>query len=318
MNPEILNELKNRTENNALQDETDVLLFIQIASRLKALGDSSEYDKIEEITQRPEFAGRLNDMLLQRAKQGIWDINAQLGEELGFTIIECQDFVLYYEYEKEKSSFPQALTPWFETWMNAANETEIDEETREVLVRYLFTYPIPEELQIGVVAAPVTQEMYDMLATLGEKIPVSEINSVWQRPEVLHLEFEPSTEWTQSFAYQIACDDGEIPEYLLQRHDRISCSTQTPDGTLYVTQILYSNHQLVFEIRAEDGSVPSIDSVRAEMIPAFTDEEHYAQGQWWINLDDYDTRFWKQILEAPITITRRGRFVWKIQMFKTE
>lgn len=307
MNQEIMNELLGRIKNNELEDDTDLTLYIQVASRLKALGDSSAFDEIGTICKRPEFAGRLDEILTERCRQGIWDINAQLGEELGFTIIECQDFWLCYEFAKNTGLFSESLHPWFESWENEANEAEIDEETREILEDYLTTYPIPEEYQIGVVAAPVTEFMSDALETIASQIPVPSIHATWQKP--VQSAFYSPKQWAERYQISpllVACDDGKIPDRILQEHNNIFCNVDTPAGTLHILQVLQSDGRFILKINN-----PAVDTVRAGLIPAFTDEEH--SGRWWIDLRDYDTKYWSEILDSPIVVMQRGRFVLTLQ-----
>lgn len=162
-----------------LEDEEDLCQYIQLASRMKALGDSKAFDKIPEIFKKDEFKN-IDEILSERCKRGIWDIDEQDGEELGLTLIEAQDFKIFYEFTKDQGLYSAKTGVMFERWLEETKWKMIDEKTESVLTDWIDMYPIPEDLRLPVVDSPVTEWDYELLGTIAGFLPRNIIHGTWK------------------------------------------------------------------------------------------------------------------------------------------
>jgi hypothetical protein len=167
-------ELLGRLSENKLKNTDDLMAFIQNASRLAALGDNTEAERLNEIFARPEFAGNLPETLKIRCEQGIWEVEEYFGKELAFSLIDAQDFYCFSrrfpDILQRKVKIPLGcmaeLRHWFEVWFDACESAELDEDAAEILCDFLTVYPIPEEERLPIVNTPITENEYKLLAYL--------------------------------------------------------------------------------------------------------------------------------------------------------
>ena len=112
---EALLKLNARIESNLLEDTEDLYEYLELSSRMKALGDSKAFDKIPQIIERDEFKGKMDSLLALRCRRGMWDLDEQEGEVLAFTIIEAQDYHLFYEFTQDSGLY-SADTAFSASW----------------------------------------------------------------------------------------------------------------------------------------------------------------------------------------------------------
>ena len=150
-----LADLRDRLNEIKFEDDVDLEFYIQYAGRLASLGDKSGIERLPEILNLPMYKGRFNEILTERANRGVWDCNEQLGEELGHSIIEAQD---YYCFFRHYDLLPTFIMARILEWVDVAMKQELDEDAVELLEQYLLTYPLDDDDQIAPVAAPMTSE----------------------------------------------------------------------------------------------------------------------------------------------------------------
>lgn len=158
---EARNSLLARLETNELEDDFDLCSFIQFSGRLASLGDTTGLDKLPSILAQPKFAGRLEDIIKERVNEGVWDLNEQLEEDLGHSIIEAQDFYCFLQHGGKLIT--ENILNEITRWVRAALDQELDDEAVDLLERYLITYPLAEDDQIAPVAAPLASWQIQML-----------------------------------------------------------------------------------------------------------------------------------------------------------
>lgn len=297
MNTEALIKLKKRIEKNPLEDEDD-LLFIQLASRMKALGDSSEFDKISEIANRKEFNGKLDAILEERCRRGIWDVENQTGEEQGLSIIEAQDFWCFYNYAKDTGLFSKKLEFWFEEWSHETYLASINGEAADTIRSFTMTYPIPEEDMLAVVAVPVTEFEYKLIDRLAESVPIHRAEGKWTRPDISYAGHSAAN-FADVSAIVAACDDGEPWPSQLLSQDRLSVEVQTLHGPLKIQRSLNQNWLLILGMEDSQGNVPKADMVRIGVLPFQWNGE---DKEWILDLKPYDPNFRLAALSSPMVI----------------
>lgn len=298
MNTEALIKLKKRIEKNPLEDEDDLLLFIQLASRMKALGDSSEFDKIPEIINRKEFNGKLDAILEERCRRGIWDVENQTGEEQGLSIIEAQDFWCFYNYAKDTGLFSKKSEFWFEEWSHETYLASINEKTADTIRSFTMTYPIPEEDMLAVVVAPVTEFEYKLIDRLAASVPIHRAKGTWTRPDISYAG-HPAANFAEASVVVAACDDGEPSEALLLSQNHLFTEVQTLHGSLRIQRFLNQNWQLVLEMEDSQGNVPKADRVRIGVLPFQWNEEGK---EWVLDLKPHYLNFRLAALNNPTVI----------------
>lgn len=173
----ILQELRDRLLGNPIEDADDLTAYIQYASRLAALGDDSEIKKLPAVFERPQFAGKVADILKARCEQGIWEASEYTGEGLAFSLIDAQDFRCFQLRQAE--SFP-SLIPLLENWWEACEAAELDEDAAGMLRDFLDVYPIPEEERLPVVGTPITEFEYKLLDRLFANVKPRVIEMFWK------------------------------------------------------------------------------------------------------------------------------------------
>lgn len=296
MNTEALAKLKKRIEKNQLEDEDDLLIFIQLSSRMKALGDSSEFDKIGEILKEKKFPENFDALLKDRCERGIWDVQEQQGEELGLSIIEAQDFWLFYNYAK--GLFSESLNYLFEEWSHETYLAALNEEAADTIRSFTMTYAIPEEELLAVVAAPVTEFEYKLIDRLATSVPIHYTKGRWERQDTVSYTEQPAENYA-NIPFAVACDDDEPSTALLLSQDQLSFQAQTLQGVLHVQRQLNERWQLVLELEDSQGNAPRADFVRVGVLPFVWNEE---DERWILDMKPFDGNLRRAILKTPVVI----------------
>ena len=209
MTSNAVSELRQALSELSVRNEQDLLEYIPLAARLNVLGDS---DALKNWHLRAEpFKDRVGPLLVERGREGIWDLQQAFGEDLGLAIIDAQDFHCFRlcEGEGERNILPPEASRMLLAWAEEAEETSLDEDAAETLRHFIERFPLPEEQQLAVVHAPVTEFMEAVVASQARARPMIELQWESKRPE------QPK----------------EIPE------DAVSCSflsEPVPLGELYV------------------------------------------------------------------------------------
>ena len=142
-------KLQKRIAKNELEDEVDLQNYIQLASRMKALGDSTAFDTLPIVFKKSWYR-KTGDLLLRECclKLMYYLDEPILSEEMAGILIQIQDMKLFYEYSKDKNWYPKGNCEDLKALMRAASEVHPDKEVCEILKLWLNTYPIPEEYRL--------------------------------------------------------------------------------------------------------------------------------------------------------------------------
>lgn len=300
-------KLKARIEKNPLNEEEYLLQYIQLASRMKALGDSEAFDKLPEIFQREQFTGKLDQIFSERCRCGMWDLDEQEGEELAFSIIEAQDFYTFYEFSKDAGWYSPKTGKFFETWFEETSLKMINEETASLLRDWLDTYPIPEENCLPVVAVPVTEFAYDIAGKMASMLPRKRIQGTWSK-QVTEIERRPHAP-VYNPAVFAACDDGTPPDSL--REQQANLVYMTDNGKLQIVRRLNDRWQIGIEIRNSEGNPVIPVQIRVGAFAARRDKNH--PERWILDMKPLSGVLRNYLVNAPTSVlfTPSGELVIK-------
>jgi hypothetical protein len=166
-----------------IEDERDLLTFIGWSARLAALPNGDDH----LLKQWPALVARerqnkidLSTALRNRCKEGLWDLQYAIGEDLGLAMIAAQDF--YCFWKRDKNLLEGAVSSDLEAWFAEAEETLQDEETADTLRTFIERFPLLPEFRLSAVDTPVSTLMAAVFASMYE--PRKTIPAVWV-PRVL-------------------------------------------------------------------------------------------------------------------------------------
>lgn len=143
------------------EDDFDLCLFMEYAGRLASLGDKSGIDALPALFDRPEYKGRIDEIVENRVKEGLWDLDEQFYEHLAHSIIEAQEFHSLAQHcgdilsDKSKELIKE--------WAEKASNVELDDEAAEFLEGWARQFPIDEDDQLAPVAAPMSKTQLAMI-----------------------------------------------------------------------------------------------------------------------------------------------------------
>ena len=154
---EAIEKLTARLDEIELEDEYDLTHFMELSSRLKALGESKYFDMLQEICQREQFRGKLDKILIDRARRGLFDLWERQPEEYVFyPIVEAQDFRCFREFTKDSGLYGGRAAAYLDMWIEDTDLTDLNDEAAELLDSWRETYPLPEEMFLPVIVSPRT------------------------------------------------------------------------------------------------------------------------------------------------------------------
>lgn len=300
-------KLKARIEKNPLEDEEDLCQYIQLASRMKTLGDSEAFDKLPEIFPKEQFNGKLDQILSERCRRGMWDLDEQEGEELALSIIEAQDFKLFYDFSCNTDWYSQKIHKMFEQWAEETSLRIINEETASLLRDWLDTYPIPEENRLPVIEVPVTAFDYEIAGKIASFLPRKKIQGTWSK-QVTEIERKPRVS-AYNPAIFAACDDGTPPDSL--REQQANLVYMTDNGKIQILRRLNDRWQIGIEIRDSEGNPVIPVQVRIGAFAARRDEKH--PERWILDLKPLTGVLRNYLVNAPTSIlfTPTGELIIK-------
>ena len=146
---EFVNELETL---NTLNDE-QIMDYAQWAGRLSSLGYQTY---LNFFCQRFD-AQTVNALLKHRIHEGLEDIKEAYGEYLAVEIFTVQDFSCFVNHAPE-GFIDQSAKDFMNFWIQTAELQSLNEEASQTLKAYLESYPIAEEDQLDIVAAPLTEK----------------------------------------------------------------------------------------------------------------------------------------------------------------
>ena len=178
MSQNAIQQLRFRVEQNPLDDADDLMEYVQYAARLAALEDNTFLKRIPELFAGENFTGLIPEILEQRVRQGVWELEEYDGEMLAMSLMDANDFYCFQRLYPEVEQFINKSRPWFGNWWNAAQYAELNAEAAEMLEAFLETFPIPEDLCLAKVQFPITEGQYALLDAIyaDVEIPVIEVN----------------------------------------------------------------------------------------------------------------------------------------------
>lgn len=154
---EAVEKLIVRLDEIEFKDEYDLTYFMELASRLKALGESKYFDRLPEICQREQFRGKLDKILIERAKRGLFDLwECQPEEYVFYPIVEAQDFHCFREFTKNSGMYGGRAAAYLDMWIEDASITDLNDEAAELLDSWRETYPLSEEMFLPVMVSSRT------------------------------------------------------------------------------------------------------------------------------------------------------------------
>ncbi|MBQ6108992.1 MAG: hypothetical protein IJK97_12345 [Thermoguttaceae bacterium] len=300
-------KLKERIEKNPLEYDEELLQYIQLASRMKALGDSTAFDKLPEIFKKDQFNGKLDQILLERCQRGMWDIDEQEGEDLALSIIEAQDFKLFYIFSCNTGWYSKNIHKMFEQWAEETSLKIINEETESLLKDWLDTYPVPEEYCLPVVAVPVTEFAYDIAGKIASFLPRKRIQGTWSK-QVTEIERRPHAP-AYNPAVFAACDDGTPPDSL--REQQANLVYMIDNGKIQILRRLNDRWQMGIEIRDSKGNPVIPVQVRVGAFAARRDDKH--PERWILDMKPLSGVLRNYLVNAPTSVlfTPAGELVIK-------
>jgi hypothetical protein len=257
-----------------IADAQDLVLYLPLAARLAAL------DRPEWLRDWPARAGAIaadiQPLLMERAEEGIWDLTHALGEDLALAVISAQDFHCFAVLERD---FLQPLAAEkLRQWTREANAVQLDEEAAETLQQFRTRFPVPPELLLRPLAAPLGPFMEAVLAAhAGPRVT---IERRWPPLPKKHLVDEEQRKQDDAALYVL--DGGQVPETLSDRFDRlnvpIDCGTL---GILTVSRRLFPDWVVEFEVKLPEHA-PGVRLVRWESHPAVPQGAATDGAQRWI------------------------------------
>ncbi len=146
---DIIEKLQKRIALNELEDESDLIHYLCLASRMKALGDSRAFDMIPAVFKKSWYVETADLAIARGCQELIWYLEQPLlDEEVVWIMISAQDMKLFYEYAQDKEWYPEDTRWWFEELFNAVSKVQLNETCLTTLKSWLDIYPIPEEYRL--------------------------------------------------------------------------------------------------------------------------------------------------------------------------
>lgn len=161
--------LETELTGRSARDGQELLELLPLAARLRVIGGSPRpYRRLIESANGHQKG--FNTLLVERAEEGIHDLNAALGDFLGMSVIEAQDFFIALSLE-----YGRAVDPWetgeimsappacaipaqarkaLMSWASKTLDVTFDPESGRFVKWYLERYPLPEWVRLPVTTCP--------------------------------------------------------------------------------------------------------------------------------------------------------------------
>ena len=230
---------------------------LALSARMAALGDDSRlkiWPKYFRRLAETEPTVSLAEILSRRSRYGLWDIEEQLGEELALSLIDAQDFTLFYQ--RESAVLPKEARIWLQTWFAEAEIVSLDTEAADFLRGWLRTWPIPEEERLLPLVAPLSQKERSLLSAVEPPLP------------------EIPVELNDSGEASLATPMGQIRIKCRFTHRAITFQIQDADGLPFPLRRAYLGVLPAFQ----DESVPETWAVDLSVLPGTMRSSLLARG----------------------------------------
>lgn len=172
-----LDTLRDDIQNIELEDEQSLLEYIALAARLAALGDSQWLQAWR--AKGSEFGQAFENALLDRCREGEWDLRSALGIDLAYSLIECQDMYLFYQLERDLLS--PRVQRCLEAWFDHSVGISLDDEAWESVMLFFDLFDIPDDQRLPSLVAPLPEAAIDLF--LGMTPPELVTIAEWTSPE---------------------------------------------------------------------------------------------------------------------------------------
>lgn len=161
-------------------DEVGLLTYIAWSARLMSLpsGDDRLLREWPKLAAQRRDTFDLSTALRNRCRQGLWDLQYAIGEELGVAMIAAQDFHCFWKREGELLD-PETRED-LEGWFFEAEETSLDEQAAEMLRTFIEQFPLLPEFRLTAVDAPLSTFAAAVIA--AEHVPRPTIMTTWRVP----------------------------------------------------------------------------------------------------------------------------------------
>lgn len=266
-----------------VKDEQDLLFFLPLAARLAALGNSAH------LTRWPKLARELRTdimrLLTERFYEGVWDLRHAVGQDLGLAVVAAQDFTCFWVLQKD--ILPAGITTLLESWGQEAEDTLLDEEAVETLERFIECFPLPEDMRLHLVDAPISSFAEAFLARGASARPTIEAEWPAAVPED---------------AGEVLMLDGGQPSDKLK--DRIARETDieiSSQGGLCISRRLGDHWLYVLDITCS-AQASRVESVRIGLLPALPASSDRTD-RWFLDLHHLDIRRRLTVLNDPVVVT---------------
>ncbi|MFO0903741.1 MAG: hypothetical protein U0939_12115 [Pirellulales bacterium] len=272
-------------------DEQRWLEYVPLAARLAALGDAAPLQRWPELA-RP-FAERVELLLVERAREGMWDLSQTLGQDLGLALIDAQDFACFWR--RERKILPGAARRMLAAWKEAADDVQLDEEAAAMLRRFLRRFPLPARERLLAVDAPRAFSETIVLAAFAGPRPTVDV--AWP----------PSPTATAAPLAAIGrLDDGRPSDRLKRVYERLAVVFEAPGvGRVAVSRRVNDDWQVVVDVQFADGDHEDarrllLDVVRLGRVPGRAAGD--MPGRWLFDLSAWEHAERLRWMEEPLVL----------------
>lgn len=178
MNTDLCQNLRERIEemapNGKPESATAFANALALAARLAEFGDTETRKSVLGYYKNLKEAGiddSFDEILTRRCRRGLYALSEQLGEELALSLIDAQDFSLFYD--RDADLLQPKTGDFFRTWFAETELVELDGEAAAFLRDWLETWPIPEEKRLIPLVAPMSEAEKTLLDRF--RVPKREI-----------------------------------------------------------------------------------------------------------------------------------------------
>jgi hypothetical protein len=241
-------------------DEQGLLEYLPLAARLAALGAPAPLKAWPQLAE--PFKDRVEQLLVDRAKEGIWDLRHALGAALADAVIDAQDF--YCFLRSERGILPPRARRALRRWTDFAEAAPLDEAGARLLRRFLRRFRLPRRWRLAIVHAPVTEFTNNVLRAAMRPRPVIEAH--WE-PLTPSRPAELPADFAVPLKDVVYCDD-RCPSARLKRMvERLQNKVDVPTlGRLLVSRRLNDRWQLIVDLECAGGAPPEVDTVRLGLL----------------------------------------------------
>ena len=291
-------EFANEIEALPTDDEGDLLTYIAWSARLAALpnGDDRLLREWPKLVAQARSTFDLSTALRNRSREGLWDLQYAIGEELGLAMIAAQDFHCFWK--REGDLLDPATREDLGGWFFEAEETSLDEQAAETLRTFIEQFPLLPEFRLSAVDAPLSTFAAAFIAS--GHVPRPTIRTTWRVP-VRTGDGPPET--MRVLEYATADVMGVVTERLMRRMDREATISFSDGGSVSITRSLAKNWLL--RVNVKRGMAPlSVRAVRLGLLPA-----RCAAGslsKWEVDLQNFSLQEKLNALLAPVAVSLRS------------